>query len=121
MEKKQPKQLEKVYLLNVLLYIDSLESIKKFILINKKCEDVSRMLRLYTPRRDKDSDSKDHKIIPRNLFTLFPMIETIQCDEYQMSSFQYRNKMENITFIDLDITDFDCEADQWVGIQLKFN
>ena len=38
------KQLEKVYLLNVLLYIDSIESVKKFIQINKKCQEVSTMV-----------------------------------------------------------------------------
>ena len=41
-------KLERIYLLNVLLYIDSLESVKKFITINKKCQEVSTMLRLYT-------------------------------------------------------------------------
>ena len=54
-------KLEKVYLLNVLLYIDSLESVKKFICINKKCQEVSTMLRLYTKRRPKDSDPKKEK------------------------------------------------------------
>ena len=93
-------QLEKVYLLNVLLYIDSLESVKKFITINKKCQEVSTMLRLYTKRRKYDSDSKENeKIIPKNLFTLFPMIQTIECDCYDISNNE--EIMKNVTFIDL--------------------
>ena len=74
-------KLEKVLLLNVLLYIDSIESVKKFIQINSKCQEVSEMVRLYTPRRMKDTDSQEEKIIPENVFTLFPKIETIRCDE----------------------------------------
>ncbi|EMD43070.1 Hypothetical protein EHI5A_208040 [Entamoeba histolytica KU27] len=38
-------QLEKVYLANVILYADSLETVKKFIQINKKCDDVRKMIR----------------------------------------------------------------------------
>ena len=54
-------QLEKVFLLNVLLYIDSLESIKKFISINKKCHEVITMLRLYTKRRKSNNDNEKRK------------------------------------------------------------
>ena len=32
-------KLEKIFLLNVLLYVDSTESVKKFISINKKCQE----------------------------------------------------------------------------------
>ena len=74
-------QLEKVYLLNVLLYIDSLESVKKFITINKKCQEVSTSLRLYTKRRRSDYDFEHERIIPYNLFTIFPKTEIIHCDE----------------------------------------
>ena len=74
-------QLERVYLLNVLLYVDSLESVKKFIQINKKCLEVSTMVRMYTKRRVKDYDFKEEVTIPENLFTIFPKIETVRCDE----------------------------------------
>ena len=46
------KQLERIYLLNVLLYIPTIESIKKFIQINKKCQEVSEMVRIYTPNTE---------------------------------------------------------------------
>ena len=75
------KQLEKIYLLNVLLYIDSIESVKTFISINKKCQEVSTMLRLYTKRRPTDSSPSSIKIIPNNLLTLFPKIQTIECSD----------------------------------------
>ena len=58
---KTSKQMEKIYLLNVLLYIDSIESVKKFISINKKCQEVSTMLRLYTKWREKDRDFQEEK------------------------------------------------------------
>ena len=95
-------KLERIYLLNVLLYIDSLESVKKFITINKKCQEVSTMLRLYTKRRKYDSDFDHEKMIPKNLFTLFPMIQTIQCDYYDI--LDNKEIMENVTFINLNGT-----------------
>ena len=94
------KQLERVYLLNVLLYIDSLESVKKFIQINKKCQEVSTMIRMYTKRRVRDDDFKEEATIPQNLFTIFPMIETIRCDERDLIDFQ--NVLDQTTFIELD-------------------
>ena len=94
-------QLERIYLLNVLLYIDSLESVKKFISINKKCQEVSTMLRLYTKRRRNDIDFSHEKIIPRNLFTLFPMIQTIQCNDNDL--LHYSEIMKQVTFIHLTI------------------
>ena len=82
------KQLERVYLLNVLLYIPTLETIKKFIQINKKCHEVSTMVRMYTKRRVRDSDFKEEATIPENLFTIFPMIQTVRCDERDLIEHQ---------------------------------
>ena len=50
-------QLEKVHLSKILLYIDSLESVKKFIEVNTKCQQVSTMVTLFTKIRAKDSDN----------------------------------------------------------------
>ena len=64
-------QLEKIYLLNVLLYIDTVESIKKFIMINKKCDDVRKMVRLFQMKYPSDEYRKyqiSMKIIPNNIF-----------------------------------------------------
>ena len=99
------KQLEKVYLLNVLLYIDSLESVKTFISINKKCHEVSTMLRLYTKKRRIDLDFPHETIIPQNLFKIFPTIETIECDEIDL--LQQPEIMKNVTFINLNISSKD--------------
>ena len=99
---KKPVRLEKIFLLNVLLYVDSLESIKKFIEINKKCQEVSTMVRLYTKRREKDSDDStdyENKVIPKNLFTIFPKIETIECDLDDLN--KHPEIMEKTTFIRL--------------------
>ena len=41
-------QLEKIYLLNVLIYINELYTTRNFIEINKKCREVGFMLRIYT-------------------------------------------------------------------------
>ena len=95
-------KLEKIYLLNVLLYVDSLESVKKFIEINSKCQEVSTMVRLYTKRRENDSDDpKDFKkkIIPKNLFTIFPKTETIECKVDDLM--KYPEIMEKVTYIRL--------------------
>ena len=95
-------QLEKIFLLNVLLYVDSLESVKKFIEINKKCQEVSTMVRLYTKRRKNDSDNPQNnanRIIPKNLFTIFPKNQTIECNEKDLDD--YPEIMEKVTFIRL--------------------
>ena len=71
-------QLQPIYLTNVALYINSIDTMKRFIEINKKCFEVSLMLRLYTKRKKHENDSKQN-YIPSNLLTLFPKIETIEC------------------------------------------
>ena len=40
-------QLEKVYLLNVLLYLDDIETIETFISVNKKCQEVTEMIHYF--------------------------------------------------------------------------
>ena len=72
---------------------------------------------MYTSRRLKDSDFKEEKIIPENLFTIFPKIETIQCDEKTLI---YSNKehFKKVTFIDLEMnTDKELQLQYEKGIQ----
>ena len=84
-------QLERVFLLNVLIYIPTIESIKKFIQINKKCQEVSTMVRTFTPKHRRDFHYQQKlqktKIIPKNLFTIYPTIETIESVLYSMPVF----------------------------------
>ena len=92
------KQLEKEYLLNILFYIDSLESIKTFISVNKKCQEVTEMLKFYTKRRkfNNNFEEKEQMIIPQNLFTLFPKIETIECNENDL--IKHKEIMKKVHF-----------------------
>ena len=75
-------QLERIYFLNVLIYLPSVESIKKFILINKKCKEVSEMVRIYSVKHRTDQHYIQEfftTIIPQNLLTIYPTVETIEC------------------------------------------
>ena len=48
MNQQKKVQLEKIYLTNVLLYIKSIDTIKKFSKINEKCKDVLKIVRFYS-------------------------------------------------------------------------
>lgn len=77
-------KLEKIYLLNVLLYVNETESMRNFIEINKKCREVGCMMRLYTPKksfeRDENNQFKHPKpFIQRDIYKLFSKVETIEC------------------------------------------
>ena len=43
-------KLERVYLLNVLIYINEIYSTRRFLEINKKCREVGNMLRIYSAK-----------------------------------------------------------------------
>ena len=112
----KPVQLEKVFLLNALLYVDSIESVKKFIKINTKCQEVSTMVRLYTKRKRRDSDDPnmiyEKKMIPRNLFAIFPKIETIECDFNDLIN--YPEIMEKVAIIRLKEEE---KYDDWIFME----
>ena len=100
------KQLERIYLLNVLLYIPTLESITKFTQINKKCKEVSEMVRLYTPKIKIDEEYKHkiyNKIIPKDLLTIYPTIETIECNNKQLVKPELRELFQQVKIIKLKI------------------
>ena len=71
-------RLEKIYLANVLLYLESIEDIITFKMINKKCLDVSFMIRYFEQKRRYHKDNKNTCIIPTYLLDCLPSIETIQ-------------------------------------------
>ena len=103
--------LERVYLLNILIYLPSLESIKKFICINKKCKEVSEMVRIYSPKFRTDENYQygiKNLIIPKNLLTLYPTIETIECTSKQLVRPQFQQLFEHVKIIRLTI-DQACE------------
>ena len=90
------KQLERVYLLNVLIYIHEIHSFKKFPEINKKCLEVCEMLRIYTKKNwynisDSSKTMKQIRVIDSNMYNLFPNIETIECDFEDLFDNQKRN------------------------------
>ena len=79
------KQLEKVYLLNVLIYIHEIHSFRKFLEINHKCREVGLMLRILSPKRsyiktNKMKYNQRKSYIPHDIYELFPTIETIECN-----------------------------------------
>ena len=78
-------QLEKVYLLNVLIYINEIDTTRKFLEINHKCKEVSEMLRIFTAKNCYDqtkymSLKHKHPYIPKDIYHLFPTVETIECE-----------------------------------------
>ena len=78
-------QLEKVYLLNVLLYIDEVHSTRNFLEINKKCREVGMMLRFYKSKKSNDKTEcmtlvNKYPFIQKDIYDLFPTVETIECD-----------------------------------------
>ena len=79
--------MERVYLLNVLIYINinEINTTRTFLEINHKCREVGQMLRIYTKKRTlifKPNGQFIHPdpFIPRDIYDLFPSIETIECD-----------------------------------------
>ena len=115
---KMKKQLEKVYLLNVLLYLDDIETIETFISVNKKCQEVTEMIHYFDVKKPKTEKNNENnyrrpkliKIIPENLFVLFPKIETICCNLNDVLNHQ--QIMEEIEFIELDIkTEYNDDND----------
>ncbi|KAL7712674.1 Uncharacterized protein QTN25_009689 [Entamoeba marina] len=75
--------LEKIYLANVVMFIDTLETAQKFTLINKKTKDAAEMLRInpsYTSQLLIDDPS--YEAIKPSLFAreleLFPCLETVR-------------------------------------------
>ena len=85
-------KLQPVYLCNVLLYVNKLDSVKNFIEVSKNCLEASQIMKLYTKRGE---GKYGDKIIPKNLYTLFPNIQTIECnfddlqDENNQEIFNY--------------------------------
>ena len=94
------KSLEAIYLANVILYFKTIEDIKTFISINKKCQNATQIIRLYTKRKQTNEDTKE--IIPKNLFTLFPKVETIECNYNDIfDNMRIMKRIRNIRLFDL--------------------
>ncbi|KAL7716000.1 Leucine-rich repeat containing protein [Entamoeba marina] len=106
-------QLEKVYLANVLLYINSTEDVIKFIQMNKKCQDVPKMLKLlimlekkslkdkpgyFYNENDCIGDMKDtfNMAFSNNFFKLFPNVETVEIFAYELYALKNINKIKQI-------------------------
>ena len=95
------KKLEAIYLTNVLLYIDSFESVYKFIQINKKCTEASEMIRMFTKRRVNDCDKKENRVFPNNVLEIFPTTQTVECTLEDV--ILHPDVMNEITFINLEL------------------
>ena len=78
-------QLEKIYLLNVMIYIHELHTLRQFLEINHKCREVGLMLRIFTARKNYlpekgTSVMSLDPFVPKDTYDLFPSIETIECN-----------------------------------------
>ena len=80
------RQLEKIYLANVLLYIDNIQDIVTFKMINKKCMDVSLMIRYFDQKKRTSQDNKNSCFVPPFLLDCLPSIETIQLKSKQTNT-----------------------------------
>ncbi|KAL7718990.1 Leucine-rich repeat containing protein [Entamoeba marina] len=106
-------QLEKVYLANVLLYFDSIEDVIKFIQMNKKCQDVPKMLKLLTMLSRTTNTTPpyfflhEHNCISevKEIFNisfsnkfmkLFPNVETIELYSEELYVLKHTNKIKQI-------------------------
>ena len=90
------KQLERVYLLNVLIYIKDIDSTRRFLEINHKCREVGHMLRIYTMKQSFDLSQTGYCVytypfIPTDIYDLFPKVETIEC--YDVDIFDASKEM----------------------------
>ena len=86
------KQLEKIYLMNVALYIESIETIKRFEMISKNCQESVHMLRI--------NPFGINFVYLQKEKSLFPRIQTI----YELKSLQEIDLfvlfwLDEITFI----------------------
>ncbi|EDR25873.1 hypothetical protein EDI_044290 [Entamoeba dispar SAW760] len=98
-------KLERVFLMNVVLYIDSMKTLIKFILINKKCLESCK--NLYSSPFNIDYQKKD--II--KLMKLFEKINTLHCSTglFVYESIKESKKLEYV--LDrLKNIDFDCSV-----------
>ena len=96
---KKHMKLSPIYLANVVLYLPTIESIIKFKMISKKCQEATLMIRLFSQRYEKEIEYKSRELeernkfsiftitIPLNLFDIFPKIETIICDSEDIHQF----------------------------------
>ncbi|KAL7718765.1 Uncharacterized protein QTN25_003722 [Entamoeba marina] len=110
-------QLEGIYLANVVMFIDTLETAQKFTLINKKSKDAAEMLRInpsYTSQLLIDDPS--YEAIKPSLFAheleLFPNLETVRIRYFSPFILNFIPKhVQRIVINDL------VDADQIVSLQ----
>ena len=80
------KQLEKIYLANIVLYFDHVTTAEKFTLINKKCKDALQILHInpcYQVQKENEYFiTKECNYLQQKMFlkeiSLFPHLETIR-------------------------------------------
>ena len=90
-------KFEQTYLKTILSHIDSLESVKKFIQINKKCQEVSTAITTYRKCRRADYDFEHERMIPSNLLTIFTNTKTIYCNEKDL--LQHKEIMNQMDYV----------------------
>ena len=87
-------KLETIYLANVVLYLTDIQSVLRFKQINKKCQEATLMIRIYSihpqhqqenmlPNQEEEQlqlleNEQTLSSIPPNLFDIFPKLETIE-------------------------------------------
>ncbi|KAL7712683.1 Leucine-rich repeat containing protein [Entamoeba marina] len=85
----QTTLLEKNYLANVMLYMDSIETLVKFICVNKKCEDVRKFLRINPLlKRVSGNNNVFNTRLSKRIFHLIPNLRTIQVYAEELEEFE---------------------------------
>ena len=98
------RKLEPVYLTNVLLYIESIETITTFISVSKRCKEASLILKYYSKRFEMNQNENPMmKIIPMNLYDMFPNIQTIRCNYIDLQKKEHQEIFNTCHRIELDI------------------
>ena len=89
-------KFEQQHLITILYQINSFETIKTFLLINKRCTETSFLYNHFTKQKE----------IPKNLLTFFPNLKTISCDLEDV--IQNKSLFQHIQNIHLTIDCYFC-------------
>ncbi|ELP85545.1 hypothetical protein EIN_149470 [Entamoeba invadens IP1] len=103
-------RLEKVFLMNVSLYINTVESIRNFMMVNKQCLEAIKMLHInsyidvssYVFSCKISSSQQFYSHIADFIFRVFENIETLQCCAYMLEncSFEkYNDRVQSIVIV----------------------
>ncbi|KAL7711467.1 LRR containing protein [Entamoeba marina] len=122
--------LEKIYLANVVLYLDTLDDAENFTIINKKCKDATEILRInpgyHVKKQNGMTKGYDHyKFMEYISFlkelTLFPNLETVRIKQEYIPYLPEFTQNVRIHYFDTSLACPDLWKDIIVELKLYCN